>query len=101
VATHGWQTVTDLDVLSFCQVLKDYGVQRVLYTDVARDGRLSGPDVEGTRAIASLMNVIGSGGVSTVEQLRELADAGAEAAIIGTALYEGRLKLGDALATAC
>lgn len=101
VATHGWQTVTDLDVLSFCQVLKDYGVQRVLYTDVARDGRLSGPDVEGTRAIARLMNVIGSGGVSTVEQLRELADAGAEAAIIGTALYEGRLKLGDALATAC
>jgi phosphoribosylformimino-5-aminoimidazole carboxamide ribotide isomerase len=101
VATHGWQTVTDLDVLSFCQVLKDYGVRRVLYTDVARDGRLSGPDVEGTRAIASLMNVIGSGGVSTVEQLHELADAGAEAAIIGTALYEGRLKLGDALATAC
>ena len=101
VATHGWQTVTDLDVLSFCQVLKDYGVQRVLYTDVARDGRLSGPDVEGTRAIASLMNVIGSGGVSTVEQLRELAEAGAEGAIIGTALYEGRLKLGDALVTAC
>jgi phosphoribosylformimino-5-aminoimidazole carboxamide ribotide isomerase len=101
VATHGWQTVTDLDVLSFCQVLKDYGVQRVLYTDVARDGRLSGPDVEGTRAIASLMNVIGSGGVSTVEHLQQLAAAGAEAAIIGTALYAGRLKLGDALATAC
>jgi len=101
VATHGWQTVTDLDVLSFCQVLKDYGVQRVLYTDVARDGRLSGPDVEGTRAIASLMNVIGSGGVSTVEHLQQLAAAGAEAAIIGTALYTGCLKLGDALATAC
>jgi phosphoribosylformimino-5-aminoimidazole carboxamide ribotide isomerase len=101
VATHGWQTVTDLDVLSFCQVLKAYGVQRVLYTDVARDGRLSGPDVEGTRAIASLMNVIGSGGVSTVEHLQQLAAAGAEAAIIGTALYAGRLKLGDALATAC
>src|SRR5436305_3972999 len=47
VATHGWQNVTDLDVLTFCQVLKHNGVQRVLYTDVARDGRLSGPDVEG------------------------------------------------------
>jgi phosphoribosylformimino-5-aminoimidazole carboxamide ribotide isomerase len=101
VATHGWQHVTDLDVLSFCQQLKDCGVERVLYTDVARDGRLSGPDSEGTRAIAGLMKVIGSGGVSTVEHLRQLADAGAEAAIIGTALYEGRLKLGDALATAC
>jgi phosphoribosylformimino-5-aminoimidazole carboxamide ribotide isomerase len=101
VATHGWRTVTDLDVLSFCQVLKDCGVERVLYTDVARDGRLAGPDVQGTRAVAALMKVIGSGGVSTVEHLRELADAGAEGAIIGTALYEGRLKLGDALVTVC
>ncbi len=101
VATHGWQTVTDLDVLPFCQVLKDHGVQRVLYTDVARDGRLLGPDIEGTRAVARLMQVIGSGGVSTVEHLGELAAAGAEAAIIGTALYEGRLKLRDALASAC
>jgi len=101
VATHGWQNVTDLDVLKFCQLLKDCGVERVLYTDVARDGRLSGPDVEGTRAVAQLVNVIGSGGVSTVEHLQQLAEAGAEGAIIGTALYEGRLKLGDALATAC
>jgi len=101
VATHGWQNVTDLDVLSFCQLLKDCGVERVLYTDVARDGRLSGPDVEGTRAIADVLKVIGSGGVSTVDHLRELAAAGAEGAIIGTALYEGRLKLGDALVIAC
>jgi phosphoribosylformimino-5-aminoimidazole carboxamide ribotide isomerase len=62
---------------------------------------LSGPDVEGTRAIAQLLNVIGSGGVSSVEHLRALAEAGAESAIIGTALYEGRLKLGDALEMAC
>jgi phosphoribosylformimino-5-aminoimidazole carboxamide ribotide isomerase len=101
VATHGWQNVTNLDVLSVCQVLKDCGVERVLYTDVARDGRLAGPDVDGTRAIAGLLKVIGSGGVSTIEHLRELAEAGAEGAIIGTALYEGRLKLGEALVTAC
>jgi phosphoribosylformimino-5-aminoimidazole carboxamide ribotide isomerase len=101
VATHGWQSVTDLDVLGFCRLLKKHGVERVLYTDVARDGRLSGPDIEGTRAIAGELKVIGSGGVATVEHLRELADAGAEGAIIGTALYEGRLKLGDALVTAC
>jgi phosphoribosylformimino-5-aminoimidazole carboxamide ribotide isomerase len=101
VATHGWQQVTELDVLTFCQLLKEGGVERVLYTDVARDGRLAGPDVAGTRAIADVLKVIGSGGVSTVEHLRELAAAGAEGAIIGTALYEGRLKLGDALVTAC
>jgi phosphoribosylformimino-5-aminoimidazole carboxamide ribotide isomerase len=101
VATHGWQNVTDLDVLGFCRLLKQHGVERVLYTDVARDGRLLGPDIEGTRAIAGLLKVIGSGGVATVAHLRELADVGAEGAIIGTALYEGRLKLGDALVTAC
>jgi phosphoribosylformimino-5-aminoimidazole carboxamide ribotide isomerase len=101
VATHGWMSVTDLDFLTFCQRLKDCGVDRVLYTDVARDGRLAGPDVDGTRAIAGLLKVIGSGGVSTVEHLRALAAAGAEGAIIGTALYEGRLKLSEAMATAC
>jgi phosphoribosylformimino-5-aminoimidazole carboxamide ribotide isomerase len=101
VATHGWQNVTDLDVLGFCRLLKTYGVERVLYTDVSRDGQLAGPDIEGTRAVAGELKVIGSGGVATVAHLRELADAGAEGAIIGTALYEGRLKLGDALVTAC
>jgi len=101
VATHGWRQVTDLDVPSFCQLLKECGVERVLYTDVARDGRLAGPDVDGTKAVAGVLKVIGSGGVTTVAHLRALAEAGAEGAIIGTALYEGRLKLGDALATAC
>jgi phosphoribosylformimino-5-aminoimidazole carboxamide ribotide isomerase len=101
VATHGWQNVTDLDVLSFCELLRDSGVARVLYTDVARDGGMSGPDIEGTRMVAGLLKVIGSGGVTTVDQLRQLAEAGAEAAIIGTALYEGRLTLGQALVAAC
>lgn len=101
VASHGWQTATLLDVLTFCQLLVDAGVQRVLYTDVTRDGRLNGPDVERTRAIARIVNVLGSGGISCVEDLRAIAAAGAEGAIIGTALYAGRLKLSDALATAC
>jgi phosphoribosylformimino-5-aminoimidazole carboxamide ribotide isomerase len=111
VATHGWLNVTELDVLTFCQSLSDAGVVRVLYTDIGRDGRLEGPDVEGTRAIATLtrggaagnyaLRVIASGGVGTLEHLRALADSGAEAAIVGTALYENRLTLGDALAVAC
>jgi phosphoribosylformimino-5-aminoimidazole carboxamide ribotide isomerase len=101
VATHGWRTTSDLETVNFCQLLANLGVRRVVYTDVARDGRLSGPDVAGTRAIARLLRVIGSGGVSTVTHLRELAAAGAEGAIIGTALYEGRLTLEDALVTAC
>jgi phosphoribosylformimino-5-aminoimidazole carboxamide ribotide isomerase len=100
VATRGWQNVTDVDALKFCRRLAQAGVCRVLYTDISRDGRLQGPDIEGTRAIAGVVKVIGSGGVSSVEDLRALAEAGAEAAIVGTALYEGRLTLSDALGAA-
>jgi phosphoribosylformimino-5-aminoimidazole carboxamide ribotide isomerase len=76
-------------------------VCRVVYTDAARDGLLSGPDVSGTRQVAKLVRVIASGGVSSIDHLRALAEAGAEGAIVGTALYEGRLTLSDALAVAC
>jgi phosphoribosylformimino-5-aminoimidazole carboxamide ribotide isomerase len=101
VATHGWLTVTDLSVIDYCQQLVKMGVGRVVYTDVGRDGLLSGPNVEMTREISKILAVIGSGGVSNVEHLRALADAGAEGAIIGTALYEGKLSLNDALAATC
>jgi phosphoribosylformimino-5-aminoimidazole carboxamide ribotide isomerase len=101
VATHGWQNQTDLDVVTFCHLLAEVGVVRVLYTDVGRDGMLGGPDVEGTRAVAGVLAVLGSGGVSSVDHLRRLAEAGAEGAIIGTALYEGRLSLPEALVAAC
>jgi phosphoribosylformimino-5-aminoimidazole carboxamide ribonucleotide (ProFAR) isomerase len=57
--------------------------------------------VEVTQEVARVIGVIGSGGVSSVAHLRALADAGAEGAIIGTALYEGRLTLQDALSVAC
>jgi phosphoribosylformimino-5-aminoimidazole carboxamide ribotide isomerase len=98
VATHGWQTLTDLSVVDFCRGLTDLGVKRVVYTDVARDGLLGGPNLEVTRELASHLAVIGSGGVASIDHLRGLANAGAEGAIIGTALYEGSLQLKDALA---
>jgi phosphoribosylformimino-5-aminoimidazole carboxamide ribotide isomerase len=101
VATHGWRTVTDLAVVDLCAQLSRGGVRRVVYTDVGRDGVLAGPNVETTREVAQVIGVIGSGGVASVEHLRALAEAGAEGAIIGTALYEGRLHLKDALAVAC
>jgi phosphoribosylformimino-5-aminoimidazole carboxamide ribotide isomerase len=98
VATHGWQGVSGQDLLKLCATLAQQGVQRVLYTDVGRDGMGQGPDVARTREVAMLVKVIGSGGVSSIEHLRQLAQAGAEAAIIGTALYDGSLKLEQALA---
>jgi phosphoribosylformimino-5-aminoimidazole carboxamide ribotide isomerase len=101
VATHGWQTITDVPVLELCARMAGLGVRRVVYTDVGRDGVLSGPNVETTRQLTTIIAVIGSGGVASVDDLRALAEAGAEGAIIGTALYQGRLKLSEALAVAC
>jgi phosphoribosylformimino-5-aminoimidazole carboxamide ribotide isomerase len=103
VATNGWQTTTDLDVVDFCRALAQVGVQRVLYTDVERDGLQQGPNFEATRRVAEVIAVLGSGGVGSLEHVRQLARAGAEGAIIGTALYDGRLELRDVLevAAAC
>jgi phosphoribosylformimino-5-aminoimidazole carboxamide ribotide isomerase len=101
VATHGWLNLTDVPVYDLCERLARLGVRRVVYTDIGRDGVLDGPDLLTTREIAKVIGVIGSGGISQVEHLRALAEAGAEGAIIGTALYERRLQLGDALAATC
>ena len=98
VATRGWQVTSAVELLPFCHQLKSHGVQRVLYTDVARDGMQSGPNVDRTRQVADVLSVIASGGVSSIEHLRALATAGAEAAVIGTALYTGALRLEEALA---
>jgi phosphoribosylformimino-5-aminoimidazole carboxamide ribotide isomerase len=98
VATHGWQAESQLDISVFCQQLVQLGVRRVLYTDIARDGTLDGPNIEMTRGVAKIVSVLGSGGVSTTQHLRALAEAGAEGAVIGSALYTGSLKLEEALA---
>ena len=100
VAVHGWLDTTQLDTLAFAAHLAGAGVERVLYTDIGRDGTLSGPDLAGTRALVDQgkLHVLGSGGVASVEHLRALAELGAEGAIVGTALYDGRLRLADALA---
>jgi phosphoribosylformimino-5-aminoimidazole carboxamide ribotide isomerase len=102
VATRGWLETTTMDAAAFCEALVGVGVRRVLHTDITRDGTLEGPNIPAVRAIVREggLRVLASGGVATVEHLRELADAGAEGAIIGKALYDGRLRLADALALA-
>jgi phosphoribosylformimino-5-aminoimidazole carboxamide ribotide isomerase len=77
------------------------GVARALVTGIARDGTMSGPDVDVLARVAALapeMALIASGGVGTLDDLRTLRDSGVEAAIVGRALYEGRFTLADAIA---
>ncbi len=72
VAVHGWLDTTELDTVSFARHLAEAGVRRVLYTDIGRDGMLSGPDLEGTRLLVDQggLHVLGSGGVASVAHLR-------------------------------
>jgi phosphoribosylformimino-5-aminoimidazole carboxamide ribotide isomerase len=103
ITTHGWQTATDLTPIAFGQQAAAMGAVHALYTDVNRDGGLSGSNVEGTIALGreTGLNVIASGGVSSTAEIRTLAASGAVAgAIIGMALYTGQLSLSDALKAA-
>lgn len=99
VAIRGWVETTPVTAAEVTRrVLRD-GARTIIYTDVARDGMLTGPDLAGARALASLgAEVIASGGVATLEDLRAVAEAGLAGAIVGRALYEGRFSLAQALA---
>jgi phosphoribosylformimino-5-aminoimidazole carboxamide ribotide isomerase len=99
VAVRGWTEVFDLTALQLAERVHAQGARTVIYTDVARDGMLTGPDVEGARALAVLgLDVIASGGVASLDDLRSVRAAGLAGAIIGRALYEGRFTLPEALA---
>jgi phosphoribosylformimino-5-aminoimidazole carboxamide ribotide isomerase len=103
VATHGWQQQTDWTPVEFGRQMAARGVKHALYTDVNRDGGLLGVNVDGTvnLARATGLQVIASGGVGSLDDIRALAASGLVAgAIIGMALYEGRIQLRDALALA-
>jgi phosphoribosylformimino-5-aminoimidazole carboxamide ribotide isomerase len=87
------------DAAEHLRAWRDWPAAGVVRTDVGRDGALSGPDVDGLEECVAAYGgpVIASGGISSVEDLIAVADAGASGAIVGRALYEGRLDLGAAL----
>jgi len=98
-APRGGAAVLALSALELATRLRAQGAQTVIYTDVARDGRLAGPDVDGARAIADLgLAVIASGGVASLDDLRRVRAAGLDGVVVGRALYEGRFTVAEALA---
>lgn len=100
VAVEGWEKVSDQTALSLCLAMKDLGVTSIVYTDIAKDGMLMGPNVAMTKELTDQtgMNIIASGGVSGIEDLRNLSAAGIRGAIIGKAIYENRIDLSLAIA---
>ena len=102
VAVEGWQEGTELDDTEFAKHWRERGVQRVVFTDIARDGMLTGPNLDALRDMGQRtgLKVTASGGVSSAEdlvQLRELEADGVDQVIIGKAIYEGRVNLAEVL----
>ncbi len=99
VAVHGWQQTSAVSALDLAARLKTLGASRVIYTDIARDGMLTGPNLPALRAIADTgLGVIASGGITSLDDLRAVAAIpGVEGAIVGMALYTGAIDLPTAL----
>jgi phosphoribosylformimino-5-aminoimidazole carboxamide ribotide isomerase len=105
VATRGWTAATQVDAIELACEVARLGVRRIIYTDIARDGRLKGVNLETTREIArrSGARVTASGGVGALEditRLSELESDGVDSVIVGKALYENRFTLKQALRAA-
>ncbi|HZY64470.1 MAG TPA: 1-(5-phosphoribosyl)-5-[(5-phosphoribosylamino)methylideneamino]imidazole-4-carboxamide isomerase [Rubrobacteraceae bacterium] len=101
VSTHGWQRSSGVGVLELAQELAADGVATVLYTDVARDGMDSGAALEETTEVARRVPTIASGGVRDAADIAALAKIeGVVGAVVGTALYEGRVTLEELIRAA-
>ncbi|MDX8413505.1 MAG: 1-(5-phosphoribosyl)-5-[(5-phosphoribosylamino)methylideneamino]imidazole-4-carboxamide isomerase [Mariprofundales bacterium] len=103
VAVHGWDDVTSVTAIALATRFADAGVAAIIYTDIARDGMLTGPNIEETVKLAQAVPipVIASGGVTTLADVEALAlhqDDGVVAAITGRAIYEGTLDFAAAVA---
>ena len=102
VATHGWVRTTGVTPIELVKLLADAPVAAYIYTDILRDGTGSGPNIRAIERFARATDipVIGSGGVSCLDDLRRLARIGLQAAIVGRALYDKRFTLAEAITAA-
>ncbi len=100
VAVEGWQEQSDQDVTELARRVDGWGVGAILYTNIQRDGTREGPDVEGTAELQSHVKstVIASGGIGSLDDLRNLSVAGVRSAVCGRALYAGAFTLSEAFA---
>ncbi|MFT3751009.1 MAG: 1-(5-phosphoribosyl)-5-[(5-phosphoribosylamino)methylideneamino]imidazole-4-carboxamide isomerase [Agriterribacter sp.] len=98
IAVAGWLETTDIWIYDFIEKYLNHGVKQVFCTDVSKDGKLEGPATELYKNIIQKfpdLHFIASGGVSNMDDLHILSDAGCKGAIVGKAIYEGKVKIGD------
>ena len=99
VAISGWEEISDVTAVDLCLKMKEYGVNTVIYTDISKDGMMSGPNIESTKDLIEKtgMDIIASGGVSKMEDIENVNNINAAGVIIGKALYNGALNLKDVI----
>jgi len=101
VATDGWSKLTRHDVIDIARKFEDYGCEAIIYTDIGRDGMLTGVNIESTVKLAQAVSIpiIASGGVTNLDDIRALCaveDEGIEGAILGRSIYEGTIDFAEA-----
>ncbi|MEW4562336.1 1-(5-phosphoribosyl)-5-[(5-phosphoribosylamino)methylideneamino]imidazole-4-carboxamide isomerase [Bremerella sp. JC770] len=99
VATDGWLEVSTTSAIDLAKTFEHLPMAAIIYTDIATDGMLAGPNVEAMQAMKQAVNipVVASGGVTSVDDVKNLTAAGLDGAIVGRALYEGRLSVRQAV----
>jgi phosphoribosylformimino-5-aminoimidazole carboxamide ribotide isomerase len=102
VMTRGWESTSPVMAVDLARSVAECGVKRIIYTDIARDGMLGGPNIEQTQAVvrAAQVSVTASGGVSSLDDLKRLRDTNEpllDSVIVGKALYEGKFNLEHAI----
>ena len=99
VATHGWEKVSDIDSVDLCKELEQIGVKTIVYTDISKDGMLEGPNFDIYKELSqkTSLDIIASGGVTSIDDVKRLLDMNMYGAIIGKALYDNRIDLKEVL----
>ncbi len=102
VATEGWLNISRKSALAFAKEIEAHGIQTIIYTDIKSDGMLKGPNLEATQAVIETVqiDVIASGGITSIQDIAALKTCGAAGVIIGRALYTNAINLKDAIAVA-
>lgn len=99
VAVEGWEEISNSKAVELALSMKRYGVKTIVYTDISKDGMLLGPNVQCTEEMIEKtgLDIIASGGVTTLKDLEKLKDINSYGAIIGKALYENKIALDNAI----
>ncbi len=99
VAIEGWEKTSEFKAVDFAKKMEDLGVKTIIYTDISRDGMLNGPNLKAMEEMVKAVNIdiIASGGVGKIEDIKNLKEVGVSGAIVGRALYTGDVDLKEAI----